>query len=141
MWAAPVIKCSSLRSGAVEEGMTQIWSRAPNLRERLVHESESSGASVYSFSGTSLLVSATQGILRCFSSSFAHSVHHAFSATFMHPNPVRASRISMQMQWRSAPAALFRFLDIFHSDFAAATFCCKRVHTSSGVLPQGQSVL
>lgn len=51
-WAAPRLKSSALHQGAVDDGFMQIWKRAPNLRQRLMQESEASGAPVYSFSGT-----------------------------------------------------------------------------------------
>ena len=53
--SAPGLKSSMLHRGAVDDGMMQIWKRAPNLQQRLMQESEASGAPVYSFSGTACL--------------------------------------------------------------------------------------
>jgi hypothetical protein len=48
----PKLKAELLWAGAVEKGMEEIWKRAPNLRQQLMHEYGASGTQLFSYSGT-----------------------------------------------------------------------------------------
>lgn len=62
----PRLQNSTLTRGAVQVGLTEVWKRVPNLRERIVTEYATSSTSLFSFSGIPL---ATTPTLRPFSNA------------------------------------------------------------------------
>jgi hypothetical protein len=50
-FGAPSRKSEVLWDGAVEKGVEEIWKRAPNLRQQLIHEYHASGTQLFSYSG------------------------------------------------------------------------------------------